>query len=131
MKIGGIKIMKVTKTGLGKIKGEYSGYLEGEKLDRFFEEFEIKFAAGHWAAGSFADRFAPGGYSPELEDSIVAQIERVAKAGIEGIEFHEVLFIDRNYQKHKGRIAEAKEALARYKVKATNTNINLFSDSKW
>lgn len=123
--------MKVTKEGFEKLKSEYSGYLEGDRLGRFFEEFGIKFAAGHWAAGGFADSFAPGGYSPELDGSIVAQIERVAKAGIEGIEFHEVLFIDRNYQKDKGKIAEAKESLNRYKVKATNTNINLFSDSKW
>lgn len=123
--------MKVAEEGLRKLESEYSGYLEGGRLGRFFNEFEIKFAAGHWAAGGFADRFAGDGYNPGLDDSIVAQIERVAKAGIRGIEFHEVLFIDANYKKDKSKIAEVKEALARYKVEPTNMNTNLFSDPKW
>lgn len=123
--------MRLTKEGLRKLRSEYSGYLEGEKLDQFFKEFGIKLAAGHWAAGGFADRFATGGYDPSLDDSIVAQIERVAKAKIKGIEFHEVVFIDNRYQKDKNKIAEVKEALARYQVEPTNMNTNLFSDSKW
>ncbi|MEM4531964.1 MAG: hypothetical protein QXY39_08865, partial [Thermofilaceae archaeon] len=86
--------MKVTKNLLSKLETEYAGYLEGERLDRFFKEFGIKFAAGHWAAGDFLDRFATKGYWPELDSSIKAQMERVAKAGIEGIEFHDVLFLD-------------------------------------
>ena len=123
--------MKVTKAGLKKLESKYSGYLEGERLDQFLEEFGIKIAAGHWAAGSFADRFARGGYNPGLDDSTVAQIERVAKAGIKGIEFHEVVFIDENYRKDEGKITEVKEALAKYGVEATNMNTNLFSDPKW
>jgi len=123
--------MKVTKEGLKRLDSEYRGYLEGEILDKFYEEFGIRFAAGHWAAGGFADRFAPGGYNPGLDDSTVAQIERVAKAGVKGVEFHEALFIDGNYKTDKRKVAEVKEALAKYKVEPTNMNFNLFSDSKW
>lgn len=123
--------MRVTKAGLGRLETKYSGYLEGETLDEFCEEFGIRIAAGHWAAGGFADRFAPGGYDPGLDGSIVAQIERVAKAGIEGVEFHEALFIDGSYKKDRRKLAEVKEALTKYKVEPTNMNINLFSDPKW
>ncbi len=123
--------MKVTKEGLKRLASEYSGYLEGEILDKFYEEFGIRFAAGHWAAGGFADRFAPGGYNPGLDDSTVAQIERVAKAGVKGVEFHEALFIDGNYKTDKRKVAEVKEALAKHKLEPTNMNFNLFSDPKW
>jgi len=123
--------MKVTKEGLKRLASEYSGYLEGEILDKFYEEFGIRFAAGHWAAGGFADRFAPGGYNPGLDDSTVFQIERVAKAGVKGVEFHEALFIDGNYKTDKRKVAEVKEALAKHKLEPTNMNFNLFSDPKW
>ena len=123
--------MKVTKEELKRLASEYSGYLEGEILDKFYEEFGIRFAAGHWAAGGFADRFAPGGYNPGLDDSTVAQIERVAKAGVKGVEFHEALFIDGNYKTDKRKVAEVKEALAKHKLEPTNMNFNLFSDPKW
>ncbi|MDD5687300.1 MAG: TIM barrel protein [Elusimicrobia bacterium] len=123
--------MKLTKSSLGKLDKEYAGYLEGKKLDSFFNEFGIDFAAGHWSAGGFADRFAPGGYNPGLDESIIAQIERVAKAGIKGIEFHEALFIDKNYKKDKSKIDKIKESLAKNKVEPTNMNTNLFGDPKW
>lgn len=123
--------MKVTDGGLKKLKTDYAGYLEGSKVDAFFGEFGIKFAAGHWAAGGFADRFAPGGYNPGLDGEIVAQIERVSKAGVRGIEFHEAVFIDARYRTDKGKIAKVKEALSKYGVEPTNMNTNLFSDPKW
>ena len=123
--------MKVTKAGLKRLESKYSGYLEGTRLDRFCEEFGIRVAAGHWAAGGFADRFAPGGYDPGLDGGTVAQIERVAEAGIKGIEFHEACFIDEKCRKDKRKVAEVKKALTKYKVEPTNMNINLFSDAKW
>lgn len=61
----------------------------------------------------------------------MAQIERVARARIKGIEFHEAVFIDQNYGKDKSKIHEVKRALAKYKVEPTNMNTNLFSDPKW
>ncbi len=123
--------MRVTKAGLKRLESEFDGYLEGKRLDRFCEEFGIRIAAGHWAAGGFADRFAPGGYDAILDGSTVAQVERVSKAGIKGIEFHEACFIDENYKRDKRKVAEVKRALTRCKVEATNMNINLFSDAKW
>ena len=67
--------MKINEENLEKLETVYDGYLEGERIDRFFAEFEIHFAAGHWCAGDFLDRFATTGYNPELNSNIVAQIQ--------------------------------------------------------
>jgi xylose isomerase len=126
--------MRVSKESLEKLDKEYSSYLDGERLDKFFDEFEINFAAGHWCAGDFCDRFAPAGYNsdtPDLSSDIVNQIERVAKARIKGIEFHEALFIDKGYKKDPSIIERVKEALTKYQVTPANMNTNLFSDPKW
>ena len=126
--------MKATREGLKNLGSRYHGYLEGEKLEQFFQEFEIKFAAGHWAAGGFGDRFTAlggAGYNPHLDSSTVAQIERVAGAGIQGIEFQEVLFLNDKQRKDRRKIDEGKEALARYRIEPTTMNINLFSNPRW
>ncbi|MDP2918687.1 MAG: TIM barrel protein [Dehalococcoidia bacterium] len=123
--------MKVTKAALKKLGVEYRGYLDGEKLDRFFKEFRIKFAAGYWAAGGFADRFATGGYDPGLDESITARLERVAEAKIKGVEVHDTVFTDAKNRIDKNKIALVKAALARLGLEATNMNTNLFSDAKW
>ena len=126
--------MDITQKKLSKLKTKYSGYLSGGRIDEFFGEFGIKFAAGHWCAGDFADRFAPAGYmsnDPNFKHGTVAQIERVVKAGIKGIEFHESLFIDENFKKDSGKIREVKDALKRNKVTPTNMNTNLFTHPKW
>lgn len=126
--------MKVTKKNLAKLDSEYKGYLEGDVLDQFFEDFEINFSAGHWCGGEFFDRFASFGYNsnnPEFKDSIVDQIERVSLAHVKGIEFHESVFIDRKYKKDPAKIAEVKQALERFHVIPTNMNINTWTDPKW
>ncbi|MFA0731629.1 MAG: hypothetical protein LKKZDAJK_002234 [Candidatus Fervidibacter sp.] len=126
--------MQVTAEKLAKLTTEYAGYLEGDRLDAFFREFGIKFAAGHWCAGEFYDRFNPFGYNrhrPDFRDTIIDQIARVARAGIEGIEFHDVLFLDANGQIDDAKIAEVKDALAHYKVTPTNMNINVWTDSRY
>jgi L-rhamnose isomerase len=126
--------MQVTAEKLAKLTTEYAGYLEGDRLDAFFREFGIKFAAGHWCAGEFYDRFNPFGYNrhrPDFRDTIIDQIARVAQAGIEGIEFHDVLFLDANGQIDDAKIAEVKDALAHYKVTPTNMNINVWTDSRY
>ncbi len=125
--------MKVNRSTLNRLSG-FRGYLEGKKLDAFFETYGIKFAAGHWCAGDFCDRFAPLGYNsdnPDFKSDIISQIERVAKAGIKGIEFHEALFIDKNFKKDGKIINDVKKALKKYKVTPTNMNMNLWSDPKW
>ncbi len=126
--------MKINTSNLARAQKEYAGYLEGKKLNQFFEDFGIKFAAGHWAAGDFCDRFAPSGYmsnDPGFKSDIVSQIKRVAAAEIEGIEFHEAVFIDRKYKQDPAKIAEVKTALTRFRITPTNMNTNLFSDPKW
>jgi xylose isomerase len=126
--------MRLDKKSLVKLDKEYEGYLEGEKLDRLFAEFGINFAAGHWCAGDFADRFAPKGYNSNkkgFSSDIVSQIERVSQAGIKGIEFHEAIFIDKNYKKDAKIIERVKRALEKNRVIPTNMNTNLFSDPKW
>jgi len=126
--------MKIDRENLARLETEYKGYLKGDRLAQFFDDFGIKFAAGHWCAGDFADRFAPVGYlsnDPNFKSDVISQIERVAQAGMKGIEFHEVLFIDRNYKKDEAVIQRTKEALAEYKLIPTNMNINLWTDPKW
>ncbi len=126
--------MKVTKKNLSLLNRKFKGYLEGEKLDDFFDTFGIKFAAGHWCAGDFLDRFATEGYMTNVrgfDSGITAQIERVAKAGIRGIELHERIFIDGRYRLVPSIIKEVKDALKYYRIKATNMNTNLFTDPKW
>lgn len=123
--------MKITKEGLAKLEEYYKGYLEGTKLEEFFKEFEIKFAAGHWAAGDFLDRFATKGYFPELKSDIVSQMERVAAAGIRGIEFHDVLFLNERGEIDPSKVSQVKETLERLELTPTTMNINLFTNPKW
>lgn len=126
--------MNLTTANLDALTKEFRGYLKGDRLDAFFKAFGIKFAAGHWAAGEFMDRFAPAGYNSDRSDfdaGILAQLARVRQAGIEGVEFHEALFIDRRYRKVPALIEEVKEALRRLRLTPTNMNTNLWSDPKW
>jgi len=126
--------MKVSRANLGELTSVYRGYLKGERISRFFNEFGIKFAAGHWAAGDFCDRFAPAGYFSKdktFEHGIIGQIKRVAAAEIEGIEFHEQVFINDKFKKDPQIIKDVKSALKKYRVIPTNMNTNLFTDPKW
>ena len=126
--------MRIDKENLARLETEYKGYLKGDILKRFFDDFGIKFAAGHWCAGDFGDRFAPAGYhsnDPNFKSDVISQIERVAQAGMKGIEFHELLFIDRNYERDEAIIQRVKEALTEYGLIATNMNTNLWTDPKW
>src|SRR5438874_542473 len=97
---------------------KYNGYLEGPLVDDLFGDFGIKFAAGHWCAGEFFDRFCPVGYNSDrdFDNSVPAQIERVAQAGIRGIEFHEANFIDSQRVRDPGKIAEISSALRQHGV---------------
>ena len=126
--------MKVDAKRLARLEKEFRGYLKGDKLDAFFDAFAIPFAAGHWCAGDFADRFAPLGYNsndPKFDSGIIAQIERVAKAGIKGIEFHESVFIDEKRRAVPAKIKEVKDACKHFGLTPTNMNNNLWTDPKW
>ena len=126
--------MRTSPRSLSKLTKEFKGWLEGDRVQAFFDEFGIKFAAGHWAAGDFADRFAPEGYAinnPNFRNDVFGQIERVHQAGITAIEFHERVFIDKNYQRDDYKIREVKDAMAKYGMYCNNMNINCWSDPKW
>jgi L-rhamnose isomerase len=119
---------------LAKLETDYRGYLEGDRLEQFFEEFDIKFSAGHWSAGDFFDRFAPVGYNSNdssFRQGLIGQIERVAAAGIKAIEFHQHLFCDLNGIVNDQTVAEAKAALQHYSVKCTTVNTNTWTHPKW
>ncbi|RKY85466.1 sugar isomerase [candidate division KSB1 bacterium] len=123
--------MIINEENLKRLDEEFSGYLEGDSVTDFLETFDINFAAGHWCAGDFADRFATEGYNPDMSSSIVSQIKRIAEAGIKGVEFHERVFINKNFKKDSSIISSVKDALSEFKVKPTNMNTNLFTDPKW
>jgi len=124
--------MKVNEQNLRLLETKYSDYLEGSLVDDFLNDFGINFAAGHWCAGEFYDRFCPVGYNSHtnFDNSVPAQIARVAKAGIRGIEFHNVLFTSKD-GKDTEKIKEAQQALERHHVVATNMNMNTWTDPKW
>ncbi|MEM2091847.1 MAG: TIM barrel protein, partial [Candidatus Bathyarchaeia archaeon] len=123
--------MRVDKARLVKLESVYRGYLEGDLLDKFLDDFDIKFASGHWSAGDFMDRFATKGYFPEIDSSIEAQLRRIAEAGIKGVEFHDVLFLDENLKVSEERISKVKELLDELKIKVSNMNVNMFTDPRW
>lgn len=124
--------MKTSKTTLNRLESEYAGYLEGDRLNAFFEDFDIKFAAGHWAAGDFLDRFATGGYFPELKSDIVSQLERVRAAGIKGVEFHDNIFFGHGSEDIvEDVITMVEAAIERLGLILTNMNVNLWTHPKW
>jgi len=126
--------MKTSREVFRKLEADYTGYLEGEAVDRFFEDFGIKFAAGHWAAGDFLDRFATRGYNsdnPDFKSDIISQLRRVKKAGIKGVELHDVLFIGSSYRKDESVVSKVKAELEKLGLTPTNMNMNLWTDPKW
>lgn len=126
--------MNLSPEKLANLQSRYAGYLETPQVDQLFQEFGIKFAAGHWCAGEFFDRFCPVGYNsdnPDFQDGILHQIERVSKAGIEGIEFHDMVFIDKNGDVDSGTVADVRAALSHWKVTPTNMNFNTWTDPKY
>lgn len=125
--------MDTSAKTLAKLGTVYKGYLEGRKVDRFFKDFGIKFAAGHWAAGPFADRFAPEGYTDDVkfDATVFGQIKRVKQAGIVGIEFHENVFTNKRFRKVPEKIRKVKATVKRAGLVATNMNTNLWTHPKW
>lgn len=131
--VGILSGVKVTSDTLASLDERFSGYLEGAKVDEFLEWFEIPFAAGHWCAGEFFDRFCPIGYNSdkEFDNSVPAQIARVAQAGIRGVEFHESVFLDEHKARDGAKVREITDALQRHGVTPTCMNMNTWTDPKW
>ncbi len=122
--------MKIDEKTLKKLEN-FKGYLDNDRVTELFSTFQIKFAAGHWCAGDFVDRFATGGYNEGLSSDILDQIPRVAKAKIQGIEFHNNIFLTDNGNIDYDRINLVKTKLDEYNLIATNMNTNLWSHPKW
>lgn len=123
--------MKISLKKLEKLEERYAGYLEGERLEEFFREFDIKFAAGHWTAGDFLDRFAGKGYWPNLDSSIEAQVERIAAAGVKGIEFQDSSFLNESQRIDEDRVTRVKELLDRHGLTATTMGLDMYSQPEW
>ncbi len=123
--------MKISGSLLGKLENKYVGYLEGEKLNDFFREFKIKFSTGHWCAGDFSDRFATEGYFPDIDSDIIPQLKRIRAAGIEGVEFHDIVFEEGPKGDVESRVSNAIEALNDLELVPTCMNINLWSNPIW
>jgi xylose isomerase len=125
--------MDATPERLRLLEDKYVGYLEGDLVDEFLDDFQIPFAAGHWCAGEFFDRFCPVGYNSntDFDNSVPAQIERVARAGIRGIEFHESVFRDETGSISDALIAEIQDSLKEHGITPTCMNMNLWTDPKW
>ncbi|HEV2471675.1 MAG TPA: sugar phosphate isomerase/epimerase family protein [Chthonomonadales bacterium] len=119
--------MRVNEANLDRLKSEYSGYLEEERVDRFFNDFDIQFSAGHWCAGGFSDRFCRTYLEEPLDETPVGQIQRVAAAGIWGIELNNEMFLDDRLQISDGKIGEVKDAIAANGLIATNMNTNIWT----
>ena len=102
-------------------------------MDEFLRAFEIPFASGHWWAGEFFDRFCPIGYNSDkqFDNSVPAQIQRVAQAGIRGVEFHESVFLDEHKARDGAKVKGILEALQRHNVTPTCMNMNTSTDPKW
>lgn len=128
--------MNLAPEKLSLLDTTYNGYLEGPLVDQFLIEYGIKFAAGHWCAGEFFDRFAPGGYNanvPGFDGSEEAQIMRVANAGIKGIEWHEMVFLNADGSRNQAKVDSVCAAMKASLLTPTNMNFNLWSDPvyKW
>src|SRR2546421_101993 len=103
--------MNVTASNLASIDRSYPGYLEGPIIDRFFDEFGINFSAGHWCAGGFSDRFCRTYEEEPIDDSAFGQIERVAQAGIKGVELNNEMCLNEEMEICLSRVDEIKWAL--------------------
>ncbi|MBD3228196.1 MAG: sugar isomerase, partial [Candidatus Lokiarchaeota archaeon] len=122
--------MKLDNKNLEKLS-DFKGYLDNDRVSDLFDVFGIKFAAGNWCAGDFVDRFATEGYNEGLSSDILDQIPRVAAAKIEGIEFHDNIFLDDKGNINEDIITEVLEALDEYGLTPTNMNTNLWGIPKW
>ena len=73
---------------------EFTGFLEGFKVDEFISVFSLKLASGTWAAGNYYDRFMIRGYHIGLQSDIKSRVERIWRAGIRGFTPVNVEFFD-------------------------------------
>ncbi len=124
--------MNITKENLDNLEKKYPGFIKGEKVDEFFKEFGIKFAAGHWTAGDFKDRFATDGYNPSLPSDIFSQLERIKETNVKGVELHNTVFVDDETGKWDYKlINDIKDKMKELGLVPTNMNTNVWTHHRW
>ena len=123
--------MNVTADNLKRLEPDFTGYLENERVEEFFQTYGINFSAGHWCAGGFSDRFCRTYLEEPLDESAVGQISRVAQAGIAGVELNNEMFLDENLSIDDAKIREVQDALNAYKLTPTNMNTNIWTRARY
>jgi sugar phosphate isomerase/epimerase len=123
--------MKVTTENLSRLNSNYPGYLEGSIIDRFFDEYGINFSAGHWCAGGFSDRFCRTYNESPLDESGVGQIQRVALAGIKGVELNNEMCLNDDLTLSETKVREINAALKEFNVIPTNMNTNIWTRARF
>jgi xylose isomerase len=119
--------MRVNADTLKLLDTDFVGYLEGETVTAFFQTYGIQFSAGHWCAGGFSDRFCRTYLEEPLDESPVGQIQRVAQAGIQGVELNNEMFLDDHLQISDAKIREVQDALRQTGLTPTNMNTNIWT----
>jgi L-rhamnose isomerase len=123
--------MNVTADNLKRLDSDFTGYLEGDAVEAFFAMYGINFSAGHWCAGGFSDRFCRTYLEEPLDESAVGQIQRVAQAGIAGVELNNEMFLDASLQIDDSKIREVQDALKAHHVVPTNMNTNIWTRARY
>ncbi len=124
--------MNLSPDLLKSLDTKYGGYLEGDQVDQLFVDFGIQFAAGHWCAGEFYDRFCVAGYNgKDFDSSIEAQMRRIRAAGIDGVEFHNQVFLTDTYERDPAKLASVKSELKQNRLTPTCMNMMTWHESKW
>ncbi len=119
--------MRVSTQNLVLLSSDFAPYLEGDLVDHFFSTFDINFSAGHWCAGGFSDRFCKTYSEESLDESPAGQIERVARAGIRGVELNNEMFLNDKLEIDESSIRTIKDTLNHYKLIPTNMNTNIWT----
>lgn len=94
----------------------YKGFLEGGLVDKFFEEFDVKFGSGTWAAGGFSDRFMAKGYTPDLPSDVLSRISRIKEAGIKAFVPINVEFFNEKFEINWDLVDRVKEFASKNKM---------------
>ncbi len=123
--------MKVNESSLNLLTTEFAPYLEGSLVDSFFDAFGIQFSAGHWCAGGFSDRFCSSYLEEPLDETAIGQLQRVAQAGIKGVELNNEMFLDSKLEIDDRKIAQIQEVLASHNLTPTNMNTNIWTRARY
>lgn len=126
--------MNINDENLSKLDKDYAGYIEGDKIQKFFDDFGIKFSTGHWCAGDFFDRFCVKGYrsdDPEFKSDVISQVERVGRTGVKGLDLQSELFVNNDGEIDHALVKKTREKLDELNLTPTNMGCNVCGDPKF